>query len=167
MIELTSEATVTATSPLGAVSLRVHGSSAVTVGVSGTEAPDLPNGMTVDGVVLIRVCIITPVTRESPLFLEVALDDEGDAETGEWLESMAFRTDNGVLQVAARDAEWLAAKGVVAECVEYRARGFRQTISEAAAGTAIYVSVAWRFRDRAVTANEVSTWFAADLALPG
>lgn len=167
MIELTPEATTTATSPLGVVSLHAHGSSGVTLSVDQTEAPDLPVGMAVDSVIMFKVGIATPVTHEAPLLLAVALEHEGDAETGEWLESMAFRTDEGVLQVAVRDSEWLASKGIVAEHVEYKARGFSQTILEAAAGTTLYVSSAWRIGDRAATANDVSTWFAADLALPG
>jgi hypothetical protein len=161
-----SEVTATASSPLGVVSLHVHGSSGVTVGVNEAVAPELPDGMAVDGVMLIQVGITRQVTRGAPLLLDVAVDHEGDAETGEWLESMAFRTAEGVLQVAARDPEWLAGRGIVAEYVDYRSRGFRQAILEAAAGTTVYVSVAWRLGDRTAIADDVSTWFAADLALP-
>lgn len=161
-----SEATATAISPVGVVSLHVHGSLGVTIGVNEAEAPDLPDGMAVGGVTLIKVGIATPVTRGAPLLLDVAVDHEGDAETGEWLESMAFRTTVGVLQVAARDPDWLAGNGIVAEYVDYGPRGFRQTILEADADTTLYVSVAWRTGDSTAIADDASTWFAADLALP-
>ena len=152
--------------PLGAVSLNVHGPVAVTIQVNSIEAPKLPQGMAVDGVMLIEVSIATRVNRYSPLLLYVAFAHEGDAETGEWLESMAFRTDEGVLQVAVRDPEWLAATEVVAEYAEYKRNGFRQTILETGAETKLYVSIAWRRGSGATTMDDVSTWFAADLALP-
>ena len=164
--EPTSGATATVTTPLGAVSLHVLGSAGVTVGAERADVPDLPSGMAVDGVMLIRVFIATPVTAESPLLLEAAFDGQGDPETGEWLESMAFQTDRGVLQVAIRDREWLAGRGVVADYAEFQERGLKQTVLEAAAGTTLYASVAWRVGDGAAGADDASTWFAADLALP-
>jgi hypothetical protein len=78
---------------------------------------------------------------------------------------MAFGNEAGVLQVATRDDEWLATKGIVAEPVTYERRGFTQTINEAPAGTVLYVSAAWRTASLPV--NDASTWFAVDLALPG
>lgn len=159
-------ATATATSPLGVVSLHVRGSSDVTIGVSEAVAPELPVGMAVDGAMLIKVGIATPVTLGAPLLVDVAVEHEGDAETGQWLESMAFQTAEGVLQVAARDPEWLAGHGIVAEYVDYGSRGFRQTILEAAAGATLYFSVVWRIEDHTAIADDISTWLAADLVLP-
>ncbi|RIA43893.1 hypothetical protein DFR49_2124 [Hephaestia caeni] len=161
-----SEVSTTATSPLGAVSFHVSGSSGITIDVSQTEVPALPKGMVVDGVMLICIHIATPVTREFPVQLTASVGCNGDAETGEWLESMAFPSDDGVLQVAMRDTEWLAANGVTAEPVQYQRQGFYQIISNAPAATTLYVSVAWRVDDRAAAANDASTWFAADLTLP-
>lgn len=159
-------ATATATSPLGVVSLHVLGSSDVTIGVSQADSPKLPEGMAVDGVMLIKVVIATQVTREAPLLLKVAVDQEGDAETGEWLESMAFQTAEGVLQIGARDPEWLAGKDILAEYVDYGPRGFRQTILEAAAGTTLYLSVVWRIGNGTANADDISTWLAAEMVLP-
>ena len=166
MVEPLSPVTAIAATPLGAVSLHVHGPAGVTVDVKRVEPPNLPEGMAVDGVMLIEIGTAAPITSELPTLLYLAFDCEGDAETGEWLESMAFRTDEGVLQIAARDPEWLAATDVVAEYAAYKSQGFRQTILEAAAGTKLYISVAWRLGVDAATVDDVSTWFAADLALP-
>jgi hypothetical protein len=162
-----SEASATATSPLGGVSIHVSGSSGVTIAVAPAEVPGLPSGMAVDGVMLFSIRLAMPVTPELPLRLRVDVGRDGDAETGERLESMSFASGEGILQVATRDREWLAAEGVTAEWVQYQPQGFTQIISEAAAGTALYVSVAWRVDERAAAANDISTWFAADLALPG
>lgn len=166
MSERMSEANATVPSPLGVMSFRVHGSASVTIGVNEAKAPRLPNGMAVDGVMLVNVDIATPVVRGAPLLIDVTVNHEGHADTGEWLESMSFRTAEGVLQVGTRDPEWLGAWGIVAEYVDYGSRGFRQTILEAAAGTTLYVSVVWRIGELAALEDDVSTWFAAELALP-
>jgi hypothetical protein len=160
------QTTSAATLPLGVVVFGIIGSPRVTIEVSQIEVPKLPDGMVVDGVVLASINVATPVTREMPLHLEVAFDHDGHPDTGQCLESIDFQTDRGAMHVAVRDDEWLAARGVVADYVEYRSRGFRQTIFEAAAGTTLYVSAAWREGSCAPAADDVSTWFAADLALP-
>lgn len=152
-----------ATTPLGAVTLDVSGSSAVAVDVAQAD-PQLPNGMTVDSVLLFSFQLQEHVTPTSPLRLSVSADQKGDPETGEWLDSMAFESAGGVIQVAVRDDEWLASKRIGAEPVQYERQGFSQTIREAAAGTVLFASVAWRVHPSA-TANDSSTWFAADLAL--
>ena len=165
-MEVPSQTTSAATLPIGVVVFGVIGSTSVTIGISQIEVPTLPDGMVVDGVVLASINIATPVTRELPLHLEVTFDHEGHPDTGECLESMEFQTDQGALHVAVRDDEWLAARGVVAGCVEYWSKGFRQTIFEAAAGTKLHISAAWREGSRDPTTDDVSTWFASDLALP-
>lgn len=156
-----------ATTPLGAVSLQVSGSSGMTIEVAPAEIPELPDGMAVDGVTLICVRLATPISRELPVRVRVTFGQDGDPETGQFLDSIAFSSDAGVLQVAMRDNEWLAANGVIAEPVQYELRGFSQTISQAPAGTAFYVGVTWRVDKGAAAANDASAWFAADLALPG
>lgn len=160
-----THARASAMSPLGSVSLEVNGSSAVAIEVGPVGVPALPDGMTVDGAVLFSLRLATGVSRRSPVRIYVTVDREGDPETGQWLDSMAFGNEAGVLQVAMRDDEWLATKGIVAEPVTYERRGFTQTINEAPAGTVLYVSAAWRTASLPV--NDASTWFAVDLALPG
>lgn len=161
------EAGATATTPLGEVSLCVEGSAGVTIGVAPAAIPDLPEGMAVDGVILMTIRVATPVTPDSPLRLRVSVGQDGDAETGEWLESMSFASAEGILQVATHDCEWLISKGVTADWVQYESQGFTQSVRKAPAETALHVSVAWRVDERAAVANDASTWFAADLALPG
>jgi hypothetical protein len=167
MTMLSSGASATAATPLGAVSLHVEGSPGVTIAVADVQASELPPGMAVDGAILISVLVAMPVTPESPLRLRVTAGRDGGSDTGEWLESMEFASGDGILHMATRDSDWLAAKGVAAEPVQYERQGFTQTISEAPAGTALYISVAWRVDAIAAAANDASTWFAADLALPG
>ncbi|QCI68240.1 hypothetical protein [Phreatobacter stygius] len=159
------EARATAVSPLGTLSLHVTGASGVTIDVAQAQVPKLPEGMAVDGVMLICVRLAVQITRESPMRIRATADQDGHPETGEWLESMAFANGAGRLQVAMRDDAWLAARGVAAEPVQYERQGFSQVIHEAPAGTALYVSAAWRI-DCATAAGDVSAWFAADLALP-
>lgn len=163
---IASQTTSAATLPLGVVVFGIIGLPSVTIEVSPIEVPKLPDGMVVDGVMLASINVATPVTREMPLHLEVTFDHEGHRDTGECLESIGFQSDRGALHVAVRDDEWLAARGVVADHVEHKSRGFRQTIFEADAGTRLYVSVAWREGRRDPVTDDVSTWFAADLALP-
>jgi len=154
-----------ATTPFGAVTLDVTGSSAVIVDVAPADVPELPDGMAVDGVLLFSVRLQEHVTPTSPVRLSASADHKGGPETGEWLDSMVYEIASGVMQVAVRDDEWLAARRIAAEPVQYETRGFSQMIREAAAGTVLYASVAWRV-DRSATTNDSSTWFAADLALP-
>ena len=154
-----------ATTPLGAVTLEVGGSSMVAIDVAHADTAELPDGMAVDGVLLFSVRLQEQVTPSSPARLSASADHEGGPETGEWLDSMGFEIGSGVMQVAVRDDEWLAAHGITADPVQYEKRGFSQLIREAAAGTVLYASVAWRVH-RSVTANDGSAWFAADLGRP-
>lgn len=154
-----------ALSPLGTVSLEVSGSSAVAIEICPAGVPALPAGMVIDGVLLFSIRLALKVSSQSPVQISVTVDRDGYPETGQWLDSMAFGNDAGVLQVAMRDDEWLAAKGIVAEPAKYGRRGFDQTINEAPAGTVLYASAAWRNAPSSV--NDASTWFAADLVLPG
>ena len=153
-----------AMSPLGSMSLEVNGSSAVAIEVGPVGVPALPDGMTVDGALLFSLRLAAEVSRTAPVRIDVIVDCDGDPETGQWLDSMAFGNDAGVLQVAMRDDEWLATKGIVAEPVTYERRGFTQTINEAPAGTVLYASAAWR--NAPLHVSDASTWFAVDLALP-
>lgn len=162
-----SQAGTTATTPFGAVSVRAEGSAGATIRAARVELPGLPDGMAVGGIFLFSIRVAGPVTRELPLRLEVSVDRDGAPEPGQWLESMAFAGDDGVLQVATHDSEWLAAKGIVAEHVHYASRGFTQLLWEAPAGTVLHVSVAWSVDEGAAPADDFSPWFAADLALPG
>lgn len=156
-----------ASTPLGALSLAVSGSPAASVRLIDVAPPDLPEGMAVDGVMLFHVLLEAPVGPDCPVFLRVFADEPGDSETGERLESIGFRSGKGVLQAAMRDKEWLAAEGVCAEWAEYGPHGMEQKITQAAAGYALHVGVAWRLAGPALPADDVSTWFAADLILPG
>ena len=151
--------------PVGAVTLEVTGSSAVIIDVAKADVPELPKGMAVDGVLLLSARLQEDVTLTSPVRLTANADHRGVPETGEWLDSMAYEISGGAMQVAIRDDEWLAARHIAAEPVQYETCGFSHVISEAAAGTVLYASVAWRLHPSA-TANDSSTWFAADLALP-
>ena len=162
----TGHAQAVATSPLGAVTVDVRGSSDLEVRVLPAAMPELPEGMIVDGVLLFAVRLGSSVTRHSPIQLTATANQNGDPETGQWLDSVVFESTGGFLQVAIRDDEWLAGTGVVAEPVQYERRGLTQVITEAQAGTVLYASVAWRTAAKGV-ANDSSTWFAADLALPG
>jgi len=155
-----------AVSPLGTVTLEVSGSAAIVIDVASADVPKLPEGLAVDGVTLFSVRLVSPVTRKSPVLLRATAHQDGDPEAGQWLDSISFESEAGVLQVAVRDDEWLAAKGVIAEPVGYDRQGFKQIINEAPAGTVLHVSVAWRAVPIAAV-NDASTWFAADLALPG
>ena len=119
----------------------------------------------VDGVPLLSVRRGEHVTPTSPVHVRASANQDGAPETGEWLDSMVFESAGGVLQVAMRDDDWLAGKRITAEPIHYERQGFRQTITEAAAGTVLYASVIWRVAHRA-TANDSSTWLAADLSLP-
>jgi len=155
-----------AMSPLGTVTLDVSGTVATVISVDPAEVPELPEDMAVDGVMLFSVRLDSPVTRKSPVVLRATAHRDGDPETGQFLDSIAFESEAGVLQVAVRDDEWLAANGVIAKPVGYDRQGFTQIINEAPAGTVLHVSVAWRAVP-VVGMNDASTWFAADLALPG
>jgi hypothetical protein len=162
----TSKASETIVTPLGAVLIQVSGSATTTIALKETEVSNLPKGMAIDGVVLCCIRIATPVVRGFPLRLSATVDQDGGPEPGEWLESMSFSSDNGILQVATRESSWLAAYGLAAEPVQMERNGFSQTILEAPAETALFVSVAWRLRDGLAAGDDGSTWFAADLALP-
>lgn len=162
-----SRAAATAGTPLGAVLVHVEGPPGVTIFVADAEVPELPPGMAVDGVILISVRTASPVTPKAPLHLRVAAGLDGSADTGEWLESMQFASREGLLQVATRDRDWLAAKGISAGDVHYERQGFSRTLSGAAAGTEFHVTIAWRVDEQAEATDDASTWFAADLALPG
>ncbi|USU11874.1 hypothetical protein NF701_15270 [Sphingomonadaceae bacterium OTU29THOMA1] len=166
MIDHTSRAHAVASTPFGDVRLDVSGSSDVSIAVTSADLPALPNGMAVDGVFLFAIRLASPVTRKSATSVSATAGQDGDPESGQWLDSMSFGSVAGVLQVAVRDDEWLATHGVIAEPVVYAQRGFRQVISEAPSGVVLYASVAWRTASTNV-ANDSSTWFAADLLLPG
>lgn len=161
----TSRAYAIASTPLGDVRLDVGGASDVAITVASADLPALPDGMAVDGVLLISIRLASPVTRKSPVTVSVNAGQDGDPESGQWLDSMAFVSAAGVLQVAIRDDEWLATYGIIAEPVEYAQQGFGQIISEAPGGGALYASAAWRIASTNVV-NDSSTWFAVDLLLP-
>src|SRR5436305_1486253 len=118
MGERLSDVSETVLSPLGAVSVRVSGGQGATIQVAKPDIPELPEGMAVDGVTLIRIDIAAPVIQELPVLLQVTAYRNGDPETGEWLDSMAFISPEGVLQVAVHDSDWLAVNGVVADPVQ-------------------------------------------------
>lgn len=166
MGERLSGVSETVLSPLGAVSVSITGRPGATIQVAKPDIPELSEGMAVDGVTLIRIDISAPVIPEFPVLLQVTAYQDGDAETGEWLDSMAFISPEGVLQVAVHDSDWLAVNGIVADPVQYEPRGFKQTITKSGVGTTLYVSLAWRLADGDALADDASTWFAADLALP-
>ena len=159
-----AEVKETVRTPLGAVSVRVEAASSVVMEVLSTPAPVLPKGMAVDGVKLVRIRIETEVTHDHPLRLHVTAEHSADPEGGECLESVAFRSGAGTCHVAVRDNGWLEGRGIVADHVNYEPHGLCQTVKAAPVGALLWVSVAWRCGDRAST--DVSTWFAADLALP-
>ena len=155
-----------AKSPVGAVSLQVSGPCGTAIDVMQTDIPKLPVGMAVDGAMLMRIRLAIPATRELPLQVRVTVGQDGDPESGEWLESMSFSNDDGVLHIAMRDREWFDAKGIAAEYLKYERQGFEQIISEAPTGSAFYISVVWRLHGDAAVVDDLSTWFAVDYALP-
>jgi hypothetical protein len=161
------EASATVSTPFGAVSIRVTGAPGVVIEVEPLPTPTLPEGMAVDGVKLVRVRIEGRVMRASPLNLHVMADLEGSPESGQFLDSVGYQAPGGTLHVAVRDNEWLEANGIVSEPVAYERCGLRQTVNEAPAGASLHVSVAWRAKQSdPATADDLSTWFAVDLALP-
>lgn len=166
MMAHTSRAHAVASTPLGEVHLDVSGSSDVAITITAADPPALPHGMAVDGALLFSVRLASPVIRKWPVSVSATAGQDGDPESGQWLDSMSFRSAAGILQVAVRDDEWLATHGVIAEPVKYAQKGFRQEISEAPSGVVLYASVAWRTTSTNV-ASDNSTWFAADLLLPG
>jgi hypothetical protein len=162
-----AEASAIVPTPLGAVSICVTGGAGIIIEVEPVPVPRLPEGMVVDGVTLVRVRIEGGVRRDFALNLRVTADLEGDPESGEWLDSVAYPGRAGTFQVAVRDNEWLEAKGIISEPVVYERHGLRQTVNEAPAGASLHVSVAWRSIEGDRPSTDLSTWFAADLALPG
>lgn len=151
--------------PLGDVLVAV--SRATRVGFEEMPAaPALPEGMRVDGVKLLCVRFEQDVTPDSPLLLTVAAGRPGEASSGEWLESLAFEGPEGVLQVGLRDCEWLVADGIIASWASYEDGGLQQTVTVAPAEALMYVSVAWRSAKDGDAEDDISTWFAVDLALP-
>lgn len=152
--------------PLGVVSIRVSGGRGVAIEVATLPEPRLPEGMVVDGVKLVRIGAAAGVTQDQPLTLHVTADFEASPESGEWLDSVAYPASNGTIQVAVRDKEWLEAGGIVSEHVVYERHGLCQTVTEAPSGTVLHVSVAWRALEGGLPPADISTWFAADLALP-
>jgi hypothetical protein len=144
----------------------VSGGGGVAIKVDTVPEPRLPEGMVADGVKLVRVGAEAGVMRDQPLTLLVAADCEASPESGEWLDSVAYYTGNGTVQVAVRDKDWLEAGGIVSEHVAYERHGLCQTVTEAPSGTVLHVSVAWRALEGGLPSTDVSTWFAADLALP-
>lgn len=161
-----TEASEIVPTPLGAVSVRVTGGSGVLIEVMPVPVPQLPEGMAVDGVKLVRVGVEGRVSRDSPLKLIVTVDLKAVPEDGQYLNSIECHANGGILQVAVRDNYWLEAKGIVAEPVAYQPHGLLQTVREAPAGIFLYVSVAWRAIEGDLRSSDGSTWFAADLALP-
>src|SRR5436305_6289480 len=128
MMAQTSRAQAVASTPLGDVQLEVSGSSDVAITVALADLPALPSGMTVDGAMLFSIRLASPVTRRSPVTMRATVGQDGDPESGQSLDSMSFGSDEGILQVAVRDDEWLAAHGVIAEPVQYARQGFDQVI---------------------------------------
>jgi len=163
---LSAQTRASAMSPLGTVTLDVSGTVATVINVDPADVSELPEEMAVDGVMLFSVRLVSPATRKSPVVLRATAHQDGDPETGQFLDSIAFESEAGVLQVAVRDDEWLAANGIIADPVGYDRQGFTQIINEAPTDTVLHVSVAWRAAP-VVGMNDASTWFAADLALPG
>lgn len=155
-----------AVTPLGSVTLDVSGPLDVAIEVAPATTPELPEGMAVDGLLLFSILLRSTVTPRSPAIITATADQDGDPESGERLDSMVFESAGGFLQLAVRDDEYLAAKCIIAEPVRYGQQGLSQTITSAPAGTVLYASVAWR-RTSTTIVNDLSTWFAADLALPG
>lgn len=163
MSSTASNAPFVVTSPFGDVSLRVEPSTFFETIVD--PQPQLPMGMSVDGLVLLRVPIPESVSPTTPLRLDVFAEFDGHPESGEWLDSVLYLPPGGRLQVGVHDDAWLAEKGIVAE-VEYLQRGLRQVIRQAPADSALFVSVAWRAAAGEGDEDDLSTWFAVDLALP-
>jgi hypothetical protein len=139
----------------------------VTIEVEPILAPQLPEGMVVDGATLVRVRIEGGVRHDLPLNLRVTADLEGGPESGQWLDSVGYPAPGGTLQVGVRDCEWLETKRIISEPVSYDPRGLRQTVNEAPAGALLHVSVAWRAtKGDLASPDNSATWFAVDLALP-
>jgi hypothetical protein len=155
-----SEAVLT---PMGAVLVRVTGGSGAAIEVERVPVPRLPDGMAVDGVQQVRLRINDAIRCGLPLNLHVTANREGHPDSGQWLDSVAYVSNGGIVQVAVRDSEWLEARGVIAE-VAYETRGLRLTVNEAPAGALLHVSVVWLESD--LPSTYICAWFAADLALP-
>lgn len=151
---------------LGEVLVTASGCTSVSFEELPIAIPALPRGMRVDGVKLLRIRLEQTVTPDEPLLLRVAAARTGYANTGEWLESMEFESPEGVLQVGLRDCEWLAREGIVASWASYEPDRLQQTVTAAPAGASIFVSVAWRSVSDIDAEDDISTWFAVDLALP-
>lgn len=151
--------------PLGDVLVTVSGAPRVGLEAFPVAVPALPAGMRVDGVNLLRIRFKQAVTPDKSVLLKVAVGRPGDASSGEWLESMAFGSPEGVLQAGLRDREWLAGEGIVASWASYEDDHVQQTVTVAPSNASMYVSIAWRSGSHA-DAEDVSTWLAVDLALP-
>lgn len=153
-----------AVTPLGEVLFRATGLSTLTFETTPLPAFELPPGMAVDGVQLVRVRFGAPVSSGTPLILTVEASAKGYPETGEWLDSMEFSFADGHLQLGMRDCEWLAEEGIDAEWIEYEPCLMRQIVKHAPADALLYISIAWWLGTR--DELDHSAWFAVDLALP-
>jgi hypothetical protein len=153
-------------SPLGDVRLLVRFEPGIQIESVPVPELHLPAGMSIDGAALVRVTTLGEVSAAQPLTLEILADFEAEPESGEWLDSVVFSTPGGRLQVGTRDTDYLRDRGIACDEVEYTARGMRLAVREAPAATALFVSIAWRLAQADGGQDDMSTWFAVELALP-
>ncbi len=150
------------------------------------KLPDLPAGMRVDRT--LRIDLRVRATADvGPLQFAFALDaeQEGSPESGEWLDSIRFRSQGIQLSLGTRDAAWMLTHGVEEKFLPQRLRadpmaadfsdwslhytpqGFVIDTAPLKRGDTVICPLAVAYASAQPDSHDdESTWFAVDYALP-
>jgi hypothetical protein len=151
--------------PLGPVLITLQGDDEGVRIERTSVSPDLPEGLFVDGALLVELVFEREISTD--LILLARFAEEGGPEPGEHLDCVTFDTPHGRLGLATRDQDWLASRGVQSDQADYEPFGLRLEIKNVPANAKVPIGLAWRLSSNpAWPDDDASTWFAADLALP-
>lgn len=109
---------------------------------------------------------------------------DGGANSGQYFDAMTYNNERYEATIATRDGDWLANSAkdgeyvpsrfeedidqfYMLQWVKYRKEGFRIDVPALIKGESVtvFLSVAWNARRRDDAEDDISSWFAADLAL--
>ncbi len=173
--------------PLGPVLLHVAESESLSVVADIAEMrPELPAGMRVDRALRIDLKLRASKDVDAVQFsFALDADLEGSPESGEWLDSIRFRSQGTQLSLGTRDTTWMLSHGVDAKylpqrlradlaaadfsawSLRYRPQGFVIEVAALKRGDTLTCPLALAFASaQPDNHDDESTWFAVDYSLP-
>lgn len=149
--------------PLGPVLITLSGGDEGVRIEQGEASRTIRDGTLVD-TSLVEIVFVRPAKE---LTVTLSFDGEGDPESGENLECITFDLAGGRLSVATRDSEWLTQRGFQTDWASYGPSSLRLDLQQTLPDARLPIALAWRLGSPSSwPSDDISTWLAADSALP-